>query len=657
MSSATPLPAAFPALFSPLRIGGVTLRNRIMSTGHDTVLPTDSVVNEALVAYQQARARGGVGLIVLQVSGVHETARYTSHALMATDDSCIAGYRALADAVHAHGTVVFGQLFHPGREIMESADGLLTVAYAPSVSPNERFHVMPRALSIDLINDIVKGYGAAARRMFVAGMDGVEVVASHGYLPAQFLNPKVNRREDEYGKDEAGRLLFLQQVLAEIRRVTSAEFVIGLRISGDEKGPGGLTESDALAASSALENQLDYVNVIAGTSATLGGAVHIVPPMNIPNAYLAPLAARFKARLSIPVFVAGRINQPHEAEAILTAGQADVCGMTRALICDPEMPDKAQQGRTDDIRACIACNQACIGRFHRGLPISCIQHPGSGRELLFKKPAAVTRPKKIMVVGAGPAGMKAAATAAQRGHDVSLFEASGRLGGQANLAQLLPGRAEFGGIITNLQREMQLAGVKVHLNQFITRTQVDEFAPDSIIIATGAQPRMPPIEGDAGLQIVNAWQILQKEVKAGSSVLVADWRCDWIGPGIALHLAQQGSHVKLAVTGTHMGETMPQYVRDDTAGQLHIAGIEVIPYARLYGVDDRSVYMQHVASGAAMIFENIDTLVLCQGHEPVDTLRNALGESIPEIVAIGDCQTARTAEEAIYEGFAAGWAI
>ena len=190
---------SFPHLFQPLRIGGVTLRNRIMSTGHDTVLPTDSKVNDALIAYHRARAKGGAGLIVLQVSGVHETARYTSHALMATDDDCIDGYRRLAGALHAEGCAVFGQLFHPGREIMETADGLLAVAYAPSAVPNERFHVMPRALPRTLIAEIVAGYAAAAQRMAEAGIDGVEVVASHGYLPSQFLNPRVNLRQDDYG--------------------------------------------------------------------------------------------------------------------------------------------------------------------------------------------------------------------------------------------------------------------------------------------------------------------------------------------------------------------------------------------------------------------------------------------------------------------------
>ena len=203
----------FPHLFQPLHIRAARLRNRIMSTGHDTVLPTDGTVNDALIAYHLDRARGGAGLIVTQVAGVHETARYTSHLLMATTDDCIPGYRRLAEALHGEGCTVFSQLFHPGREIMESADGLLAVAYAPSVVPNERFHVMPRAMNAAMVEEVIAGYAAAARRMWQAGLDGVEVVASHGYLPAQFLNPRVNLREDAWGGDAARRQRFLHEVL------------------------------------------------------------------------------------------------------------------------------------------------------------------------------------------------------------------------------------------------------------------------------------------------------------------------------------------------------------------------------------------------------------------------------------------------------------
>lgn len=648
--------AAFPHLFEPLVLRGKRLKNRIMSSGHDTSMPTDNRVNAQLIAYHRARAEGGVGLIVLQVAGVHDSARYTSHVLMATDDACIDGYRELADICHAQGTVVLSQIFHPGREIMESADGLLAVAYSASGVPNERFRVMPRALDQAMIDEIVSGYAAAARRLHQAGIDGVEVVASHGYLPAQFLNPRVNRRTDDYNGVLEQRLRFLREIIAAVRAATDPQFIIGLRISADERDSEGLTESESLEAVQHLQTQLDYVHIVAGTSASTGGAVHIVPPMAIAAAYLADAAATFKASLSIPLFVTGRINQPQEAELILARGQADVCGMTRALICDPLMPAKTLDGRAEDVRACIACNQACIGHFHKGLPISCIQHPETGRELHFGNLQPTLKRRRIMVVGGGPAGMKAAAVAAQRGHDVTLFEASGQLGGQVLLAQLLPRRSEFGGASTNLQREMTLAGVRVLRNTRVDRALVEQQRPDHVIIATGAEPYWPAFERGGELQVVDAWQVLRNQVTLGRSVVVVDWRCDWIGPGIAERLVRAGHQVQLAVNGTHCGENLPLYVRDQLAGELHRLGIPIIPYARLYGCDDSTVYLQHSASGEPMLLENIDSLVLCQGHQPVDTLGAELAGLMP-FERIGDCLAPRTAEEAIYEGLKVAWKL
>ncbi|MCU1769688.1 FAD-dependent oxidoreductase [Pseudomonas protegens] len=648
--------SAFPHLFEPLQIRGKRLKNRIMSSGHDTSMPTDNLVNEQLIAYHRARAEGGVGLIVLQVAGVHDSARYTSHVLMATDDACIDGYRRLAETCHAHGTVVLSQIFHPGREIMESADGLLAVAYAPSAVPNERFRVMPRALDQDMIDEIIQGYADAARRLHQAGLDGVELVASHGYLPAQFINPRVNRRTDGYNGELEQRLRFIREILGAMRASTDAEFIIGLRISADERDPEGLTEDESLAAVQLLQGQLDYVHIVAGTSASLGGAVHIVPPMAVEAAYLAREAGTFKAKLSIPLFVTGRINQPQEAEAIIAKGQADVCGMTRALICDPQMPNKSDSGRADDVRACIACNQACIGHFHKGLPISCIQHPETGRELLYGQPKPSARGKRILVVGGGPAGMKAAAVAAQRGHHVTLYEASAQLGGQIQLAQLLPRRSEFGGASTNLQREMQLAGVEVVRNTRVDRALIERENPDHVIIATGAQPYWPNFERGGDLQVVDAWQVLRDEVQLGRSVVVADWRCDWIGPGIAERLVRAGHQVQLAVNGTHCGENLPLYVRDQLAGELHKLAVPIIPYARLYGCDDSTVYLQHTASGEPMLLENVDSLVLCQGHQSVDDLGQQLKGLVP-FQRIGDCLAPRTVEEAIHEGLKVAWAL
>lgn len=648
---------AFPHLFSPLTIRGVTLKNRIMSTGHDTVLPTDGTVNAALIAYHQARARGGAGLIVTQVAGVHETARYTSHLLMATDDGCIPGYRALADAIHAEGGAVFSQLFHPGREIMESADGLLAVAYAPSSVPNERFHVMPRALPVPMIEEIIAGYAAAARRMRQAGLDGVEVVASHGYLPAQFLNPRVNLRTDDWGGDDARRLRFLSEVLTAIRAATDEGFVIGLRLSAGERDDEGLTLDEALSACRALEPLMDYLHLTTGTSATVGGAVHIAPPMAFAPGYVAPDAATFKRALSIPVFVVGRINQPQEAEAILAAGRADVCGMTRALIADPRMPAKAQAGLVDDIRACIGCNQACIGHFHRGLPVSCIQHPETGRELAYGTVTPTDTPKRVMVVGGGPAGMKAAVTAAKRGHEVTLWDAAPQLGGQALLAQLLPGRAEFGGIVTNLTRELEQEQVRIRRGVAVTAEIVAQENPDAVILATGALPRMPDLPTDGDVQIATAWDLLQGKVKPGSHVVVADWRCDWIGPGIALRLVRDGHKVTLAVSGTHAGEVLPLYVRDTLAAEMHRAGIDVRPYMRLYGTAGDTVFLQHTASGDAVEVEGVQSVILSLGHTPRDDLSDAIHALGIPVRMAGDCLAPRTAEEAVYEGLKAGWTV
>ena len=647
----------FPHLFQPLTLRGKVIRNRIMSTGHDTCLPEHGLVNEAYIAYQEARAKGGAGLIVTQVAGVHETARYTSHLIMATSDDCIPGYAELARRCHAHGAVVVSQLFHPGREIMESANGMLAVAWSASATPNERFRNMPREMDHAMIAEVTEGYAAAARRMYQAGMDGVELVASHGYLPAQFLNPRVNRRQDEYGGADASRLKFMADVLERMRAATGEDFIIGLRISSTEKDEAGLTQAETQAAAKALGDRIDYLSVTIGTSATLGGAVHIAPPMNFQAAYSAPEARPFREGLSVPVFVVGRINQPQEAEQVIAKGEADICGMTRALICDPQMPAKASQGRFDDIRACIGCNQACIHHFHRGLPISCIQHPESGRETVFGAAPQAPHPRRVMVIGGGPAGLKAAAVAAARGHEVTLFEAGARLGGQALLAQLLPHRAEFGGIATNLARECELAGVTIRKNTRVDAALLREFAPDAVVLASGASPYLPPFETDNEMQVVTAWQVLNREVRVGGKVLVCDWRSDWIGPGVAELLAREGSQVDLAVNGLYMGEALPFYVRDATAAALHRLGVRVTNYARLVGSFGDTVFMQHTASELPIEFEGVETLVLSTGHLPFDGLRAEIAAMGIECHPVGDCQTPRTAEEAVYEGMLAGRAL
>ncbi len=648
----------FPHLFSPLRLGSRTVANRIVSSGHDTVMVHEGLVTERLVAYHRARARGGVGLIVVQVAGVHESARYTSHVLMATDDRCIEGYAALARAVHEYGTTIVGQLFHPGREVMESSDGSRPVALAPSSVPNERFRVMPRALSLAQIDEIVEGYAAGAQRLVRAGLDGVEVVASHGYLPAQFLNARVNHRDDAYGGDPARRSRFLADVLASVRaRVGDA--VVGLRVSVGEADPGGLDETVVLDAVADLAGRglVDYVSVTTGTSASLAGSDHIAPEMHFANGYTAALSRRLKERVAVPVLVAGRINQPQEAERIVSDGDADACVMTRALICDPELPRLAAAGRSDDIRACVACNQACIGHFHAGYPISCIQHPETGRELRFERLAAPVRRRRVLVAGGGPAGLKAAAVAAARGHDVTLHEAHDRLGGQVLLAQRLPGREEFGGVATNLEAEARRAGVRVVTRSTVDAALVARERPDVVVVATGARPYRPPLEVLGEPAIYDAWEALADAPMRLGHVVVVDWGGDWIGIGVARALAARGQRVTLCVTGYAAGEALQQYVRDAMLAALARERVVVVPLVRLFGVDDDTVYLQHVLTEELVKVEGVSATVLATGHVPRTDLATQLEGRGVDVVSVGDCLAPRTVEEAVLEGLTAGAAV
>ncbi len=649
----------FARLFSPLRLRGQEIRNRILSTGHQTYLAENCLPSASLVAYHEARARGGAGLIVMEAARFHETGFSDSPEIVVTSDDCIPGYRRLAEAVHRHGCKIFGQLSHSGRCSKRMTSGLRGVAYAPSSIPDNRFHTMPREMPIDLIEEIIESCADAAARFAEAGLDGIELLASHGLLFSQFLNPLTNRRTDRYGGSRENRMRALLEALQGVRRKVGEDMILGIRISVEEIEADGLNEAEATAVCRELKQQkaIDYISATIGSMSGLGGSIHVVPPMEIAHAYVAPKAGRLRAAVGLPVFVAGRINQPQVAEEVLAAGQADMCGMTRAMISDPDMANKAMAGRPDDIRACIGCNQACIGHYHAGYAISCIQNPTSGRELTLGQLPRAARARRVLVAGGGPAGMKAAATAAERGHDVILCESGSRLGGQALLAQMLPERAEFGGLVTNLAHELERAGVAVRLRARVDSETVAAIAPDVVIIATGARPYLPEIDGQEEAHLVDAWSVLRAEANPGSRVVIADWRCDWIGMGLAEKLVRDGRHVRLAVNGTHAGQNVQMYLRDHWAAKLHRLGVEVIPYARLFGAGRDTAYFMHIVSGEPIICNGVDTIVLALGHAPETRLEADLASLNLPVHLIGDCLSPRSAEEAIYEGTLAGRAV
>jgi hypothetical protein len=476
---------------------------------------------------------------------------------------------------------------------------------------------------------------------------------------AQFLNPLTNFRTDQYGGTAENRFRFIAECIAETRKLIGTDKVIGIRISAEEHEPDGLDAPAWLQICQRLneEAELDFINVTVGSMMGPGGSIHVVPPMEIAHAYTAPQAGRIKAVVDKTIMVAGRINQPQLAEQVLAAGQAHMCGMTRAMISDPEMPNKARLGNLNGIRACIGCNQACIGHYHMGVTISCIQNPLSGRELTLGSHPQAKTARNVLVVGGGPGGMKAAAVAAECGHSVTLCERTAQLGGQALLAQLLPGRAEFGRIIENLNYEMNLARVDIRLNTLITDEYVENGNFDVVIIATGASPFRP--EQDLQMEIsedvhtVDAWQVLRDEVETGANVVIADWRGDWIGVGLAEKLRRDGCSVKLCVNGEMLGQNLQLYLRTHWAGVMHKLGVQVIPFARLFGASGDTVYFYHNASGEAILCENTDTLVMAQGHKPETAVEQMLKGLPIETHLVGDCVSPRSAEEAVYEGLMA----
>ena len=652
----SPVNRHFPRLFSPLTLRGVTLRNRIVSTAHGTYMASGGLANDRIGAYHEARARGGAGLIICEAASVHDTAIGAGRYAAAHTDACIEPYRRVVDRIRAHGAAVFGQLYHPGRGDIagSSDDGSVAVAYAPSALACERNQIVPRAMPRALVREVIEAYGEAAARMREAGFQGIEVMAHHGHLVSQFLNPRINRRGDEYGGSQGARFRFLHEVLESVRGRLDEDMPLGVRVCADEMDEVGLNADEALSVCRAIERTglADYLSINLGSTSSFRGGVHVTAPMAVPPGYIASYARVIRSAVDLPVIATGRINSPQVAERVLSDGAADLCGMTRAQICDPELAAKAREGRADTIRVCIACNQACIGHGAKGAPISCIQYPESGREQAFLPRPRAARRLRVLVAGGGPAGLKAAAVAAECGHSVTLHEAGEELGGQALVAARFPGRAEFGRLATNLAGEARRAGAELITGARLTPARVRELGPDVVIVATGARDRPVPagLDGD----VATAWQVALDEAEPGRRVVVADRRLDWSALGAAEKLARAGREVRLAVIGDVPGQNVPAGVRSHALGELDSLGVRVLPHLALRGLRDGVARFRHTLSARAVDLAGVDTLVLAQGPVSDISLEEGLADC-PGIVRIaGDCLSPRTAEEAVLEGLRAG---
>ena len=646
----------FPRLFSPFTLRGVTLRNRIVSTAHGTYMSIGGLANDRIGVYHEARARGGAGLIVCEAASVHDTAIGSGRYAAAHSDACIEPYRRVVERIRAHGSAAFGQLYHPGRGDIagSSDDGTVSVAYAPSALPCERNQIVPRVMPRALVREVIGAYGDAAGRMREAGFQGIEVMAHHGHLVSQFLNPRINRRADEYGGSERARFRFLHEVLEAVRDRLDDDMPVGVRVCAGEMDDIGLRADEALGVCRAIERSglADYLSINLGSTSSFRGGVHVAAPMALPPGYIAPYARTIRSAVGLPVIATGRINEPRIAERLLAEGAADLCGMARAQICDPELAAKAQEGRADSIRVCMACNQACIGHGAKGAPISCIQYPESGREQTFLPRPRAARRLRVCVAGGGPAGLKAAAVAAECGHEVTLYEAGEEPGGQALIAARLPGRGEFRRLATNLAGEAYRAGVKIVTGTALTPALVHERAPDALVVATGAQDRPPGGELDG--DVVTAWQVALGRAEVGQRVVIADRRLDWSALGAAEKLARAGCRVRLAAIGDVPGQNVPLGVRSHALGELDSLGVEVLPHLALLGFGGGVARFRHTLSARAVELADVDALVLAEGPVPDTSLEDALGDYPGIVRYAGDCLSPRSAEEAVLEGLRAG---
>src|SRR4051812_26586614 len=437
---------AFPALLAPVALGPAQLRNRVVSTAHQTGLVHDHLPTDDLVAYHAARARGGVGAVFVEATAVHESGLLTAHTLGGYLPAIAPAYRRLGDAVREHGARLFVQLLHSGREQIASAPR--PPAIAPSAVPSGRFRSEPRALTRREIAELVDGYATCARLCREGGVDGIEVSMAHGYLAAQFFATATNRRDDDYDGGLHARLRFAREVLEAVREAAGGEIAVGVRLAADEIAPGTLGPAACaeIAAALCAGGAVDFVSAALGHSASYRGSTYIVPPPPEPLEAIAGPAAPLRAAIpGVPLIATTRVVDLDAAERLVARGAADVVGMTRALIADPELVAKAAAGRAADVVPCVGCNQACIGHYHAGVPIGCLVNPRTGRERTLPPLAPAARPGRLLVVGGGPAGVAAAIEAAGAGHAVVLAERSTEgIGGQLRGARRPPAHPGLG---------------------------------------------------------------------------------------------------------------------------------------------------------------------------------------------------------------------
>ncbi len=647
------LSTAYPHLFAPIRYGRAEARNRIVFAGHGSRFVDWHTFHlaERQAHYLAERAKGGVGMIIQGSSMVHPTGLAAAGVNEVWSDESIPSYARVAAAVHEHGVLIFGQLSHLGRQ----GHGFSThrELWAPSAIPDPASRIVPHAMDRQDIDEMVECYRSAARRLKQADFDGVEVYLAHGYLLAEFLSPFSNVRDDEYGGSLENRCRLPLRVLEAVR-AELGDTPVGIRVSAEEFVPNGIDPGRCVEIVSHILDRIpvDYISVSQSNYASID---RMIPDMSFPRAPFAHYAGivREVAR-GIPVLAVGRLVTPEQCEDLIAGGVADGVCVVRPLIADPEWPNKAREGLREDIRECISCNVGCRGGPHRGAPIACLVNPAVGyeKEQGIGRIGRTATARRVLVVGGGPGGLKAAETLALRGHQVTLAEATDRLGGQVLVAaSVMPYRDEFANSTRFLERQVRRLGVEVQLGRRIGAADLAGY--DCVVVATGSRPGRPAIPGADLPHVVTVHEALARGVTGRNVVLVDSGEADWKCMTMAERLAADGHAVTL-VTPVPAGAEMDTFSKPPIMRRLRAAGVRFIEYSSVAAIEPGRVQVQ----GAVQDWIASDAVVLAWYGVAESALYDDLRRARQvEVHAVGDCLAPRRAIDAIWDGFRVGLAV